>query len=204
MRIEKITENKIRITLNMQDLQEKNIDLHTFMSNSLETQDLFYDMLDEAEKEVGFETKDYKLMIEALAVPNGNFVLTVTRIIPEKEAPKKKLQAKRKLNMLPANLSIYMFNTFEDYLEFCHSIIDSSENTYSFLKKSNLYSYKSKYYLCLQVNNKDMNLFKSIHYKIIEFATRINNSDLFERKLKEYGKAIFKTNAINNCVKHFK
>lgn len=70
MHIEKITENKIRITLNIQDLEEKNIDLHSFMSNSIESQDLFYDMLDKAEKEVGFETKDYKLMIEALAIPN--------------------------------------------------------------------------------------------------------------------------------------
>ncbi len=70
MQIEKITENKIRITLNIQDLQEKNIDLHSFMSNSIESQDLFYDMLDKAEKEIGFETKDYKLMIEALAIPN--------------------------------------------------------------------------------------------------------------------------------------
>ena len=69
MRIEKITENKIRIILNIKDLQEKNIDLHSFMSSSIETQDLFYDMLDKAEKEVGFETKDYKLIIEALAVP---------------------------------------------------------------------------------------------------------------------------------------
>lgn len=69
MRIEKITENKIRITLNIQDLKDNNIDLHSFMSNSIESQDLFYDMLDKAEKEIGFETKDYKLMIEALAVP---------------------------------------------------------------------------------------------------------------------------------------
>ena len=75
MQIEKITENKIRITLNIQDLQEKNIDLHTFMSNSIESQDLFYDMLDKAEKEVGFETKNYKLMIEALAVPNRKFYI---------------------------------------------------------------------------------------------------------------------------------
>jgi len=73
LQIEKITENKIRITLNIQDLQEKNIDLHTFMSNSIESQDLFYDMLDKAEKEVGFKTKDYKLMIEALAIPNREF-----------------------------------------------------------------------------------------------------------------------------------
>ena len=75
MQIEKITENKIRIILNVQDLEEKNIDLHTFMSNSIESQDLFYDVLDKAEKEVGFETKDYKLMIEALAIPNREFYI---------------------------------------------------------------------------------------------------------------------------------
>lgn len=57
MKIEKLTENKIRIILDMQDLQEKNIDLHSFMSDSLESQDLFYDMLDRAEKEVRFSNK---------------------------------------------------------------------------------------------------------------------------------------------------
>lgn len=70
LQIERINENKIRITLSTQDLQDKNIDLHSFMSNSIESQDLFYDMLDKAEKDIGFETKDYKLMIEALAIPN--------------------------------------------------------------------------------------------------------------------------------------
>lgn len=69
MRIEKLTENKIRITLSLDDLEEQNIDLHTFMSSSVESQDLFYNMLDKAEKEVGFKTKDYKLMIEAIAIP---------------------------------------------------------------------------------------------------------------------------------------
>ena len=69
LRIEKLTENKIRIILNLDDLKENNIDLHSFMSSSIETQDLFCTMLDKAEKEIGFKTKDYKLMIEALAVP---------------------------------------------------------------------------------------------------------------------------------------
>ena len=69
MQIEKLTENKIRIILNLDDLKENNIDLHSFMSSSLETQDLFYNMLAKAEKEIGFKTKDYKLMIEAIAIP---------------------------------------------------------------------------------------------------------------------------------------
>lgn len=96
-----------------------------------------------------------------------------------------------------------MFNTFDEYLELCTSLTNKSNLTYTFLKKSTLYLYKSKYYLCLYVNEKDINSFKSVHYSIIEFASHVNNSDLFERKLKEYGKVIFKTNAINNCVKHF-
>ena len=51
MRIEKLNDNKIRIFLNTEDLKEKNIDIHTLMSNSIESQDLFYNMLDKAEKE---------------------------------------------------------------------------------------------------------------------------------------------------------
>lgn len=67
MKIEKLNENKIRITLNLNDLIEKNIDFHSFMSNPLETQSLFAEMLDTAEKEVGFVTKNCQLSIDALA-----------------------------------------------------------------------------------------------------------------------------------------
>lgn len=203
MQIEKLTENKIRITLNLEDLEEKNIDLHSFMSTSLESQDLFYDMLDKAEKEVGFETKDYKLMIEALAVPEGKFILTVTRFLPEKEQ-NKKVKVKRRNTVPKDNLSIYMFNTFDDYLEFCNYLKTKINNdTYLKLKKSALYQYNSKYYLCININNINLNIFKSIHCSIVEFGTHVTNSDLFERKLIEYGKVIFKTNAINNCIKIF-
>lgn len=68
MKIEKLNENKIRITLNMQDLNERDIDYHSFMSNSIESQDIFLDMLHTAEKEVGFYTDDCRIMIEALAL----------------------------------------------------------------------------------------------------------------------------------------
>ena len=79
----------------MEDLEEKNIDFHSFMANSIETQDLFLDMLDKAEEEIGFKTENYKLMIEAIATSDGKFILTVTRIA--EEVDKKTTQA---LNML--------------------------------------------------------------------------------------------------------
>ena len=203
MQIEKLNENKIKITLNLDDLKENNIDLHSFMSNSIETQDLFYNVLDKAEKEIGFETKDYKLMVEALAIPEGKFILTVTRFSPEKEQ-KRKVKAKRKNTIVENNLSIYKFATFEDYLDFCNYIKENSNNsTYKNLNKATLYKYASNYYLKIPLNNISLDSFKSIHCFIIEFATHISNSDLFERKLIEYGNVIFKTNAIFNCIKSF-
>lgn len=68
MKIEKLNENKIRITLNMEDLNERDIDYHSFMSNSIESQEIFLDMLNTAEKEVGFHTDDSRIMIETLAL----------------------------------------------------------------------------------------------------------------------------------------
>ena len=73
MRIEKLTDNKIRIVLNLEDLKENNIDFHSFMSNSIESQDLFLDMLAKAEKEIGFQTLNCKLMIEAIATSDRSF-----------------------------------------------------------------------------------------------------------------------------------
>lgn len=89
MRIEKLTENKIRIVLDLEDLKEKNIDLHSFMSSSLESQDLFYDMLDKAEKEIGFKTKDYKLMIEAIAIPERKLCFNYNSISSRKGTKEK-------------------------------------------------------------------------------------------------------------------
>ena len=92
MKIEKITENKIRIILNMDDLEENNIDLHSFMSNPVDSQNLFIDILDKAEHEVGFSTKDCKILIEAIASSDGHFVFTITKYKSDQDTskPKKK------------------------------------------------------------------------------------------------------------------
>jgi len=75
MKFEKLTENKIQIIFNLEDLNEKNIDYHAFMSNSIESQAIFLDMLKTAEREIGFITKDYKLLIEALGDTDRKFYI---------------------------------------------------------------------------------------------------------------------------------
>ncbi len=70
MKIEKLNENKIRITLNIEDLRERDIDYQSFMSHSIESQDIVLDMLDTAEKEFGFNTDNCRIQIEAVALSN--------------------------------------------------------------------------------------------------------------------------------------
>lgn len=207
MRIEKLNENKIRIFLNLDDLKEKNIDLHDFMSNSLETQDLFFDLLNKAEHEVGFNTHNYKLIIEALASSDGNFIFTITRTKPKLDVPNNstaKPKLKRRLVVPNKKLSIYIFNNFDVFCEFCHYIENSNLNTYKAkLKNSSLILYKGNYYLIfnnLRLNISELKYFSSA---LSEFSSRVKNEDLLERKLREYGKVIISKDAILTCLKFF-
>lgn len=204
MRIEKLNENKIRVFLNLEDLKEKNIDLHTFMSNSIESQDLFMEMLNKAETDFGFKTRNYKLMIEALASSDGSFVFTITRLKPETSSKSVLPKVKRQSVKPNKLISIYSFDNFDDFCECCNYINTSPLNKLlSKLKNSSLIKYKDNYYLVMR--NLKLNLadLKSFTYMISEFSSKSKNDELLERKLSEYGDLIFPKNAINNCLKFF-
>ena len=73
MKFEKINENKLRIIVHSYDLIEKNIDYHSFMANPIESQTFFLDVLAKAEQEIGFETKNHKIAIDAVATSERRF-----------------------------------------------------------------------------------------------------------------------------------
>lgn len=206
MRFEKLNENKIRITLTNQDLIKKNIDFHSFMADPIESQDLFFDMLDEAEKEIGFVTKNYQIRIEALQVAGGNFVFTITRSLPENSinVEKRKVHIKRKkIDNFKDNQTIYCFNTFDDFCSFTNFICSNNIKFTNIAKNISLYEYKNQYYLTFSSINLNNSDFKKLFSIITEFATYISNSDLFKRKLLENGKLIMKNNAIKTAIQYF-
>ena len=207
MKLEKLNDDKIRITLNSDDLKENNIDFHTFMSNPIESQDLFFNVLDKAEKELGFVTDDYKIMVEALAMSNGNFVLTVTRIEPEKGRTtyrKKKINIKRKNFVTDTKKAIYSFNSFDEFCSFCTFLNNSVlKNVNDFVDSISLYEYNKKYYLVFSNLHMNNNLLKSFCSSITEFAIFVEHSDLFETKLLEYGTLVMKDKAIDIALSHF-
>lgn len=203
MKIEKITENKIRIILNSDDLRAKNIDLHSLMSNSIESQSLFVDMLDEAEKTVGFYTKDSKILVEALASSDGHFVFTITKV--EEETPKRRsVKIKRRTTKTNCKKAIYKFESFDEFCAFCSYINNGKlHNLVGFAKNTALYSYDNTYFLVIIDINLNYPELKSFYASISEFAKHVDYSAGFESKLIEYGKPIMKRNAIGRSIEYF-
>lgn len=213
MRFEKLNDDKIRITLNREDLEKKDINLHDFMSSSIESQDLFFDMLNEAEKEIGFVTKNYQIRIEALAVASGDFIITVTRSLPSnshkednvshKVSSSKKVKVRRKQAPIDTANALYSFPSFEEFCQFC-VFLKCNNIPYSNIAKSIvLYEYKNVYYVALENINIHYPYLKKLFSNITEFATYLNYSNLWINKLKENGKIVMKNNAIRTCLKYF-
>ena len=83
MKIEKLTENKIRVIVNNNDLIDNNIDYTSLINKSGKSQDLFLKILDKAEEELNFHTDGYKLLIEAFTSVDEVIVFTITKFEPK-------------------------------------------------------------------------------------------------------------------------
>lgn len=204
MKIEKLDENKIKITFNNEDLEKNNITFHSFMSNSIESQSLFLSLLDEAEKTVGFITDNYKITIEALTLNNGYFILIISRFNDKNiSKSKKKLHSHRKQNNISNKLSIYKFDNFEDFCKFCtYTKYYAPELIQEFYNKNSLYEYKKSYYFITNQISLSINTIKFCSF-ITEFATFINISQVSHQKLIECGNLIMKNNALDTCISSF-
>ena len=210
MKIEKLTENKIRIVLNIEDLETNNVDFDSFLNNTPETQTFILSILNQAEKEVGFYTQDCKILIEACASFDGNFVFTITKtasvLSDSSNFTRKKPLVKRKSFKIDDNAIIYAFHNFDEFCEFCkalHIEFLSHDNLKLICKNTALYLYNDVYYLLISginTNYEHLNVFLSV---ISEFTDRVTNYKNFDAKLIEHGKPIFKRNAISNTINIF-
>lgn len=208
MKIEKITENKIRIIIKKEDFKDKSIDLKKFILNTPESQSLFLEILDRAEKEVDFDTDGHKLLIETYFQGNDICIFTITKYIESnintRNRPKRYLTVKRKTQSFNSTSLIYQFNEFEDFCNFCDFIYkNNSIELKNLFKTSLLYSYNDTYYLVIDGINLSHKSLPSFHSSLLEFSCLLGYNKHFKFKLKEHGKVFIRNNAINTGIKYF-
>lgn len=80
MRLEKISENQIRCTLNKEDLAERELKISELAYGTEKAKDLFREMMQQASFEFGFDAEDIPLMIEAIPVTGDCIILIITKV----------------------------------------------------------------------------------------------------------------------------
>lgn len=201
MKIEKLTEDKIRVVLNFRDME---LDRNNFFDSMTSSQSIFVDILEKAEKEVNFHTEGCKLLIEAFSTSEDIVVFTITKFSTNDTNSNKKKVAVRRKNSTPLfDNAIYEFDNFDVFCDFCKSISNILDiNIDKIAKKVLLYSYEDRFYLFLRsINYNDKNVHK-VFNNLSEFAKIKNFSDNFEFKLSEHGKLFIKNNAILKSIKY--
>ncbi len=80
MKIEKVSENQIKCTLNREDLASRHLRISELAYGSDKARELFQDMMQQAQYELGFESENLPLMIEAIPVSGECLILIVTKV----------------------------------------------------------------------------------------------------------------------------
>ena len=208
MKIEKITENKIRIILKKEDFKDKTINLQKLILNTPESHSLFLEILDRAEKEVNFNTNGHKLLIETYTQSDDICVFTITKYmesnINTKNTSKKHLIVKRKTQVFNNTSIISKFNEFEDFCSFCNFINKNHTiNLKGLFKNCLLYNYNDTYYLAIDGINTSHISLNSFYSSLLEFSSLLKCTKNFKFKLKEHAKIVIKNNAISIGIKYF-
>ena len=216
MKIEKLTENKIRIIINQEELENTKIDVQKLLSSDQTSQELLLRILKTAKKEIGFDTDGHKLFIETFSSSNEAIVFTITKFQSEDEPNPEKSSTpsflKRKYPSFPSRKKIgntdikrtLNFYTFDNFCNFCTVLKDRNiKVTRKIVKNSSLILYDDNVYLTLSGFNVDNKTFKKFTTLIIEFADFITYNSNFDCVLKEHGQTLIKEQPIPTTIKYF-
>jgi adapter protein MecA 1/2 len=206
MKIEKVTENKIKVTISINDLEERNIDLNSLNYNS--PQELFWDMMEQAEIQLGFNASDSQLCIEAIPDSDEGFIITITKLDEDgdfesiqkyikSKFKKSDLKVKKKNRKICSTIMIYSFKDFEDVC----SLSEKIRTRYT--GDSSLYKIKETYYLILTRNSFTVSDSKMFELMLSEYGNKISNVGFYEGYLNEYGTRIVEYNALDTICNFF-
>jgi adapter protein MecA 1/2 len=206
MRIERINENKLRVFISFDDLEDRDIDLETFNYNTPETQELFWDLMEQAEAELGFDSMESQLCVEAVTDVDHGFIITITRMDDDgemgsiqkfiKNRSRRKDPVIRKKTAEPASsVAIYCFEDFDAVSGACRRISPLREGS-----GSSVWSCENNYYLVLSGMENPSGNQRRFEDILSEYGDRVQNTSFFEGYLNEYGICMIPANALERLT----
>jgi adapter protein MecA 1/2 len=191
MRVEKISDTKVRIFISYEDLEERGIDRDEIWLNGRKVQELFWDMMERAYLEVGFEVVG-PIAVEAFTMPTEGVVVIVTQVasLP----PGRDSEEEEKLIVNPTGAFVFVFQEFEDVVRAAHALLPH------FQWGCSLFSYKKGYYLWFDADSVDEDVSETLLAILSEYG---EPSGVTHAMLAEYGKLIMENDAIPRLCRFF-
>ena len=208
MKVEKINENKVRITLSIDELAQRHISLKDLEKDTIKAKKLFLELIEESNLESSFIFEHAQLFVEAATDNNDFFIVTITKIddFPDlakynllDEGFNKKTIMKPSANLIyPISFNIFSFDCLDNLLDMC----DILKKNKSFLGKSSLYMCDSRYFLIFSKYSIKNPKFLKTYSIITEFCLCNYVSELYEASLREKCKLIIADKALQTLTKN--
>ena len=208
MKIERVSENQLKLTLTKADLRERDINLEDLMNPTEKTQQLFRDLMEHALKEYDFFEENMPSMVEASPLGTDGIMIIVTKIkntnksdfiLPNKD-PRQWKEKGIEPTTVPLQITedvlIYSFDTLDDTIRLCLRLLDNYKG------ESSLYKNYGRFFLVLNGHdsNETMDLFPLI---LDEYGQKHISNPLSHSYLLEHGETIISANAIFSLATTF-
>ncbi|GBG12062.1 adaptor protein [Paenibacillus sp. MY03] len=201
MKIERLSQDKIRIFLTFDDLLERGIHKDDMWREPPKLHELFLEMMEQAYTELGFDASG-PLAVEVLAMPAQGMVIIITRgkVNEQRGAAEEEDELEddiydMEVTMEQTDVVMYAFRDFEDVIAAAAQLQSSGLS-----EGGVLYAYKGKYILAIDPAELEQNRFHAVIALLAEYgeATSVTFA-----VLEEYGKTIMPENAIREICSHF-
>ncbi|YAR63878.1 genetic competence negative regulator [Bacillus cytotoxicus] len=193
MRLERLNYNKIKIFLTFDDLSERGLTKEDLWRNAPKVRQLFRDMMQEANKELGFEANG-PVAVEVFSLQAQGMVVIVTKENHDMEIEDdfRDEFIEMQVTLDESEHILYEFATLED-------VINLSERLYNLgVTGGKLYTWDGRFYLWMEEETK---LLKADFIAIL--AEYGNPATVTIYRIMEYGKSLMDSQAIQQIHHYF-
>ena len=205
MKIERLSENKIKIVIDAADIRSWNVDLKNFTDNTPEAQDMFWHALKQAERDVNFLVGKAQLMVETVPLADNGFVMLVSKLENERDViealertGKRLKQTEFKIRRRTRAHSLLRIFRFEDFESLCDGVGEIFD---VYVGESRLFKYQGNFFL--ELTPRDAFGLFEIENILSEFAQKVADPLIIQGVLGEHGVCLMKERALSVVRENF-
>ncbi|MFO7263666.1 MAG: genetic competence negative regulator [Bacillota bacterium] len=201
MRVERLSQDKIRIFLTFDDLLERGIEKEDMWRDIPKVHELFNEMMEQAYDEVGFEING-PVAVEVFALPAQGMVVIVTRGHRDSHAEEMEEESdmldemyEMEVTLEETDWLVYRFSDFENLIAALHQLQKLG------YEGGSVYAYETGYYFYIPGDDVPESDLQRIVAVLSEYG---ETSTVTPYVLAEYAKVVAEHTAVKTLTRYFR